>query len=82
MTLVVWKNYLEGQILYRSLVPPIKNDVYTYSILNSGYHIAPSIVRRIRAMDDQSLSRYLIYGEVEAGPHLCSNQKIFLCKDQ
>ena len=27
MNLVVWKNYLEGQILYRSLVPPIKNGV-------------------------------------------------------
>ena len=24
MNLVVWKNYLEGQILYKSLVPPIK----------------------------------------------------------
>jgi len=27
MNLVVWKNYLEGPILYRSLVPPIKNGV-------------------------------------------------------
>ena len=27
MKLVVWKNYLGGQILYRSLVHPIKNGV-------------------------------------------------------
>ena len=27
MNPVVWKNYLEGQILYRSLVLPIKNGV-------------------------------------------------------
>ena len=27
MNLVIWKNYLDGQILYRSLVPPIKNGV-------------------------------------------------------
>ena len=27
MKLVVWKNYLGGQILYRSLGPPIKNGV-------------------------------------------------------
>jgi len=28
MNLVVWKNYLDGQILYRTLVPPIKNGVF------------------------------------------------------
>ena len=32
MKFVVCKNYLEGQILYRSLVPPIKNGVIAISI--------------------------------------------------
>ena len=28
MKFVVWKNYLGGQFVYRSLVPPIKNGVF------------------------------------------------------